>query len=170
MSRVTPEEEYAAGIVSCASQAPFAYWKKSVQALTVVSIQWGSMTRSGLRSESVGATVVGEVPWATMRADNRASAARRPRSWRVRAANNGASIGGDSEWREGRKRSPPSRCRQFRGGQFSVRSQARINILAPAGDSPRKLLPSTEPTTRKQGPATTPPPTPLTTHPTPPHH
>ena len=102
MSRVTPEEEYAAGIVSCASQAPFAYWKKSVQALTVASIQCGSMTRSGLRSESEGAAAEGGAPWAAGRAGKSASSTRKPRrrrarGWRVRAANGRASIGGGSE-------------------------------------------------------------------------
>ena len=33
MSRPTPDDEYAAGIVSCASQAPLANAKKSVHAL-----------------------------------------------------------------------------------------------------------------------------------------
>jgi len=41
------DDEYAAGIVSCASQAPLANWEKSTQAETVVSIQRTSTTLSG---------------------------------------------------------------------------------------------------------------------------
>jgi hypothetical protein len=47
MSRVTPDDEYAAGIVSWASQAPLAYCEKSAHADTVVSIQRTSTTLSG---------------------------------------------------------------------------------------------------------------------------
>jgi len=47
MSRLTPVEEYAAGIVSFASQAPLAKRKKSLHAFALRSMNAGSMTLSG---------------------------------------------------------------------------------------------------------------------------
>src|SRR5689334_6911335 len=47
MSRPTPDDEYAAGIVSRANQAPLAKLKKSTQALTPLSMNDGSITLSG---------------------------------------------------------------------------------------------------------------------------
>src|SRR6266545_3263242 len=62
MSRVTPEEEYAAGIVSCASHAPLANSAKSVHTDTVVSIQRMSTTLSGGHSLPNAARDTGAAP------------------------------------------------------------------------------------------------------------
>jgi hypothetical protein len=47
MSRPTPDDEYAAGIVSCLNHVPLAKEKKSTHALTDLSMYDGSMTLSG---------------------------------------------------------------------------------------------------------------------------
>ena len=47
MSRATPDDEYAAGIVSRANQPPFAKSKKSVHALTFRFMKLVSTTLSG---------------------------------------------------------------------------------------------------------------------------
>src|SRR6185437_6081089 len=47
MSRPTPDDEYAAGIVSWASHAPFAKSKKSTQAFAERSMYVASITLSG---------------------------------------------------------------------------------------------------------------------------
>ena len=47
MSRATPDDEYAAGIVSRANHAPFAKSKKSVHALTFRFMKLVSTTLSG---------------------------------------------------------------------------------------------------------------------------
>ena len=75
ISRVTPEEAYAAGIVSCASQAPLANCEKSVHAATVVSIQCTSTTFSGGHSAGgagSGAGAGAEV-WAVLTAGRTAN-------------------------------------------------------------------------------------------------
>src|SRR5215213_4030405 len=49
MSRPTPDDEYAAGMLSCFSQAPVANWKKLEHARVVVSSIAASTTFSGGR-------------------------------------------------------------------------------------------------------------------------
>src|SRR5690349_10427005 len=80
MSRVTPEVEYAAGIVSCASHAPFANREKSVHAATVVSIQRTSTTLSGGQSPEAGVWAVATTVGGTTASSDTTNDARNIRS------------------------------------------------------------------------------------------
>src|SRR2546422_7783025 len=81
-------------MVSWASQAPLAYWKKSTHALVVVSIHAGSTTRSGTSVPGAGSAGAG--PCAAPRAVARtrsASTGKRPADREENIANRSGHMG-----------------------------------------------------------------------------
>src|SRR5207247_10589073 len=83
MSRVTPDDEYAAGIGSCASQGPLANCEKSTQAEAVVSIQRTSTTLSG------GHSALDVSVWAMRESGTTASSANANRARDIRLVSRG---------------------------------------------------------------------------------